>query len=343
MIKIICLTFTLFCYQAADETKPHPNQLYHQISKNNFINVAQGANLDINEMGSFLWLDIDNDKDVDLFWVSDDKLSLYVNDSGAFELQSIGANPGSVASRFEDSNKVTTADYDLDGDLDIFVASPKQNTLLINDKGVYTIIEPNKIGLPTQSLTANWVDYDNDGLVDLHVLPSGLYRQSQDHNFTKTHMLEFKSSNLIEARCTWFDSDNNGSNDLLVGTRFRDSFLKKIEKRVLQTSTKASLWNIALYKNIHAQNNWLQINLRGPYGNRNAIGAHVEVQTLNGTQRQIVGQFDGSHYSQGHYRLYFGLGNETNINSAKVFWPDGRLQELNNITANQRLTISWKE
>jgi len=49
--------------------------------------------------------------------------------------------------------------------------------------------------------------------------------------------------------------------------------------------------------------------------------------------------WEGSHYSQGHYRLYFGLGPHTQIDKLDITWPDGTQQPMQNIAANQHLVV----
>lgn len=327
------------CFNPKDENEGYPNQLYRQTSEGTFVEVAAQMNLALPAKGSFIWLDADRDGDSDLFWTTDEGFWLYLNQSGTFEPQLIGENPGGVSETFEGSNKLTMADYDADGDLDLFAASPEGNSLLVNDGGTYTIVAPQQVGLPERALTANWLDYDNDGLTDLHLMPEGLYRQESDRTFVATHLLESKARGLMETRATWFDADNNGSRDLLLATRYDDSLFNKIYYK-LTSQVLTTLWKLDLYPNTGDNNRWLQVKLVGPSGNRPAIGALVEIATPNGSQLQAVGQFDGSQYSQGHYRLYFGLGQQEKIDSMRVFWSDGYVQKLNNIPTNQLLTIS---
>jgi hypothetical protein len=56
-------------------------------------------------------------------------------------------------------------------------------------------------------------------------------------------------------------------------------------------------------------------------------------------QTQTIGASEGAYLSQGHYRLYFGLGKHQRIPSLKIHWPNGQVQELGNIRANQLLTV----
>ena len=94
-----------------------------------------------------------------------------------------------------------------------------------------------------------------------------------------------------------------------------------------------------LYPNIGATNHWLEIKLIGSSGNRQALGAEVEVVTPDGVQLQAIGQSEGSHYSQGHYRLYFGLGQHRTVNTVKVYWNNGYLQEIKNVPSDQLLVV----
>lgn len=335
-------TYTV-CFNPDDPDKGYPNQLYRQVSQGKFVNVADQMNLAIPERGSFVWLDTDKDGDLDLFWATGEAFWIYVNQAGKFEPQLVGDNPGGIATTFEDANKLTIADYDNDGDLDLFSASPEGNALLVNQGGTYEIVEPQQIGISDRALTANWVDYDNDGLTDLHLMPGGLYRQESNRTFTATHLLESKSQELIEARASWFDSDNNGSRDLLLSTRYNESLSDKIYNKLIPLSVHSAFSQLALYPNIGNTNHWLEIKLVGSPGNRPAIGTNVEVVTSDGTQFQTVGQADGSQYSQGHYRLYFGLGKNQNVDLLRVFWSDGSVREFENVASDQLLAIELME
>ena len=55
------------------------------------------------------------------------------------------------------------------------------------------------------------------------------------------------------------------------------------------------------------------------------------MQTPDGRQTQQAGLNDGAFFSQGHYRLYFGLGSHPRVDEMKIRWPDGQLQELTNV------------
>lgn len=65
---------------------------------------------------------------------------------------------------------VTVADYDGDGDPDVYVTRYGKNTLWRNDGGTFTdVTDEAGVGAPLWSLGAAFLDYDNDGLLDLFV------------------------------------------------------------------------------------------------------------------------------------------------------------------------------
>ncbi|MEB2785432.1 VCBS repeat-containing protein [Algoriphagus persicinus] len=94
----------------------------------------------------------------------------------------------------------------------------------------------------------------------------------------------------------------------------------------------------SIYQNISPSKNWLQISLKDNSANTFALGAKVEVFTGEENQTVEVQPVRGFQSSVSP-RLQFGLGDITTIPSIKIIWPDGSLQFLENIPANQHLTI----
>lgn len=312
------------------------NQLYRQISEGRFIDLAQEKNLAMSDMGWFVWLDVDNDRDMDLFWADETTFWLYRNQAGTFVAEELGQEESSV-------NQLAIADYDNDGDLDLFAASRKGSVLFTNNQGEYTATDPESIGLPSRAFAANWVDYDNDGLTDLYTLRYGMYRQRPNHTFEKINLLQVNSPKTFGgyAYCTWFDADNDGDRDLLIGKSEEMSWWEKQQKKAedIAELSKSSKSKVLLYRNPGNENHWLQIELKGAAGNTVAIGGKVKVITENGTQFQQVGQADGAWRSQGHYRLYFGLGQQDKVESIQVTWPNGKTQDIPNPEIDKLLII----
>jgi len=224
---------------------------------------------------------------------------------------------------------MTVADYDADGDPDLFSASRRGNTLLANEGGSYVPVELDSVGLPEKSMTANWIDYDNDGLPDLHIVPQGLFRQNKKHNFEPTGLFVFPDEQYRAAICNWVDLNNDGRRDVLLALlenrAFKHWWEFSPERKPAQT------WSVKTYRNVGPAAHWVQIKLVGTKGNRQAIGARVAVVTPDGEQVQEVGSTDGAFFSQGHYRLYFGLGSHDRADAIKIRWSDGYQQEIKDV------------
>ncbi|WP_143302027.1 CRTAC1 family protein [Candidatus Entotheonella palauensis] len=317
----------------------YPNQLHWQRTPGQFVNVAAERGLDIPEVGVFVWLDADNDRDMDLLSTDNQAFWLYVNQSGRFTRQPIGQS-GSIV------RNLTIADYDSDGDIDVFAVTEKRNIFLMNHGGTYKLTDPQSLGLPARSYAAQWVDYDNDGLTDLYVSPDGIYRQRPNRRFEATQILErqYAKGRLFG---TWFDADHDGLRDVLVAVKemppiWKRAWLKLLKIVDPKLIVRFEKWNLVLYRNMGTKTHWVQFQLMGSEGNRPAVGAVVEVTSPDGTQRQQVGQADGSIRSQGHYRLYFGLGPHQQQVSAKIFWPDGHIQDMNDLAVDQLFVVQRK-
>jgi hypothetical protein len=88
----------------------------------------------------------------------------------------------------------------------------------------------------------------------------------------------------------------------------------------------------------NVKRNWIELQLVGTRSNRDAIGAHVVMQTKQGKQlRCVVG--GGGYLSQNLYTLHWGLADISEVEQLTVHWPDGRTQELPNPAINQQHTL----
>ena len=325
----------------------YPNKLYRQNSQQQFVEAAEQAGLQIldNNIIDYEWFDADNDADMDLFTHQDNGFHLYRNNMGRFEPEFIYRGEfariddpkikGASGAYWIFDGKLSVADYDRDGDLDVFAASKKGNALLVNNSGAYTYLNPEKKGLPVNSVSASWVDYDNDGLTDLHSVPAGIFKQRPDHGFDRTNLLTLPEKLYMASIVNWYDINNDGARDALIALNENQSYHRWWESARKDTF----LWKFSTYQNTDTENHWLQIKLVGTPGNREAIGARVTLTTADGQQTQETGINDGAFYSQGHYRLYFGLGQHSKVDLIKIRWPDGETRELENVNADSLLII----
>ena len=338
------------CEDVGNIKGEYPNKLYQQHTGKQFVDVSEQAGLQIlnNNIIDYEWFDADNDTDMDLFTHQDDGFYLYRNNTGQFESEFIYRgefaridNPdlkGASGAYWVFDGKLSVSDYDNDGDLDVFSASKKGNAMLINNAGSYTSLAPGDLGLPASSVSASWVDYDNDGLTDLHTVPSGIFRQTEEQTFARTNLLILPSDLYMASIINWYDINNNGTRDVMIALNENQSLHRWWESSPKDTF----LWTFATYLNQSNKNHWLQFKLIGDPGNREAIGARVTVTTPDGRQTQEIGINDGAFYSQGHYRLYFGLGQHSTADLVNIHWPGGKTQELKNISGDAMHVIEHK-
>ena len=335
----------------------YPKQLYRQNPDKHFVDVAAQVGLDIpdHEVIDFVWFDADNDGYIDLLTSEDTGFYLYRNHEGkSFSREFIGRgkfaradNPklkGIADEYWFVDGKLVVADFRGNGKLDVFSASKTGNALLLNDgNGRFSMVEPAVLGLPSESVTASWVDFDNDGLVDLYSVPQGLFRQRPDHTFEATGLLALPPRKYMAAIANWADLDNDGRRDLVLAVNENFSLWRSWEK-LRKDSEDRFAWNLAAYRNVVANgNHWLELRLAGKPGNPQAIGARVTLRTADVQQTQQVGLNDGAFFSQGHYRLYFGLGRQARADRITIRWPDGEVQELQGVEGDRLQLIKQAE
>ncbi len=102
---------------------------------------------------------------------------------------------------------------------------------------------------------------------------------------------------------------------------------------------------VAIFKNkaVEQQNgNFLQIKLEGSAQNSSGIGSMVRVRVGETTQTSYANPVRG-FLSTNTDILQFGLGKNAGAEQVQIQWPDGKIQTLENVKANQRLTLKQSD
>ena len=285
------------------------------------------------------WFDFDDDGSSAL------KGALYRNEgNGVFSTMPDSDLTDSASGTFA----VCVGDYDNDGLSDVFLARSNKNLLFHNTRGgTFTRVTTGPIvehmNAPgTVSPSCAWADYDNDGFLDLFVgmgcypasstcqpLHSLLYHNNGDGTFTEVTEGSVVTSNVTQTPgAAWGDYDNDG---------FLDLFL-----------SQGALWPTPvqnlLFHNDGNANGWLKIKLVGTVSNRSAIGAKVRVKAFyrGGPRWQLrtIASGDGESNQTNALEATFGLADATAVDTVRVEWPSGIVQELHDVAPRQFLTIT---
>jgi enediyne biosynthesis protein E4 len=325
--------------------------LYHNNGDGTFTNVTRSLNV-LQPHGKNLSVgaaDYDNDSWPDLF-VANDGLAayLYHNDHGK-SFREIAAPSGmafSASGSLMAAMCISLGDYDNDGWLDLYISDFQGSSDHIwhNDgKGNFDEVS-DEAGItgPTHNVLSfggGFIDYDNDGWVDLFIAnghvypeieqasPGTRYKQvnSVFHNDGRGKFVETSKETGVAdqtphaARGVAFaDFDNDGFVDVLVADNGDPPLL---------------------LHNGGDENHFINFKLVGTTSNRDAMGARVHVVSGGISQiREIAG--GGSYLSQSDLRANFGTGRATVAQTVEIKWPSGQTQTFHDVPADKFYLIA---
>lgn len=215
---------------------------------------------------------------------------------------------------------------------------PSDRLLINTNQGLVDVSSEagiNNINSAGNSVTAG--DFDNDMDVDLYIVATGsalnreniLLENQGDGTFIPVSNAGGAAGSALGLgdSVTAADYDLDGFLDLFVTNGF-------VEGTPLFSDNGPH----QLFRNQGNGNNWLQIDLEGTVSNRDGIGARVFVTA--GGVTQLREQSGGIHkWAQNHQRIHFGLADNTQVDLLEIHWPSGIVQTLENIGANQLITV----
>jgi hypothetical protein len=299
-----------------------------------------------------IWGDYDDDGWLDFYVANDGTPSFLYRNRGDGSFDAVGPQSGtsySGAGIEQGSMGVAWGDYDLDGRPDLFVTNfdNEANTLYRNlgNKGFLDVSLETKVGQPSKPFVGwgtGFVDFDNDGWLDLfvvngHVYPQIEFAKSDSQQGFRQHFLlhrntgdgkfedSTKSSGLqslpLKSRrgAAFGDLNNDGLIDAVVTN------LGEIPTVLLNTSEN--------------KNQSVTFKLVQNGKNKDAVGARVIVKTGKRLMMQSI-EAGASYLSQNDFRLHFGLGSTETIESAEVRWSDGKTEKISGVIANRVVTVT---
>ena len=330
--------------------------LYHNRGDGTFEEVSRKAGVDDPRhrygLGA-VWGDYDNDGWPDLYVANDAGPNFLYHNKHDGTFEEVGLLTGvalSADGQELGSMGVDFGDYNNSGRLSIYVTNftEQPNNLYRNlgSQGFSDLGWASKTaqpGYPYVKWGTGFVDFDNDGWLDLFVAnghvypqvdaiangpkyrePMELFRNLGDGTFGDISVPSGLAQVPLACRrgAAFGDVNNDGNMDIAI--------LNVGEPPTLLINRAKNSNHRVLFK------------LVGTKSNRAAIGARVTI--LAGGVRQFSEVRAGSSYlSQNDLRQHFGLNAASKIDSAEIRWPSGKVQMLENIAADAIYTIVEEE
>jgi hypothetical protein len=392
-----------------------PNVLLKNNGNGTFSDVTKRANVaggDEFSVGA-VWLDYDNDGLLDLYVGNylnfDPEYKYFYAPDGfpgpmAYDSQKDILYHNSGDGTFKDVTEsmgiidvdgramgVGAADYDLDGFVDIYVANDHTLNYLFHndggkrftDRGTMTGTAFSQAGEATVSMSVDFADFNNDGLLDMFVSDDtycSLYKNEGNGVFSdKSYVsgLATVCAQFVGWSSSFVDYDNDGDVDIfktngalkhlyghedqllenIGGEKFVDVSLDRGEYFKKEYVGRGAcigdydndgdmdvlIVNLNdscrfLRNNKGNQNNWLILNLIGTSSNRDGIGARIKISS-DGKEQITQKKSTTGYLSQNDPRIHFGLGKSEMVERIEINWPSGKVQVLENVSANQILEV----
>jgi hypothetical protein len=346
-------------------------QLFHNEGNLKFKDVTEKAGLKCSgwtlDIGAG---DINNDGKPDLYVANDygEDIVYLNNGDGTFRNVTRAATGGDFAAGMN----VDFGDFDNDGRMDIYVSNItnavfRQGNMLWKNMGDGTFTN---VAQETGTFNGGWgwgakfVDFDNDGLLDIFAV-NGFVTNGSVDLFSAARLAPFFARMAeidISDASTWPDMrgrsiSGNERHHLFhnEGGTFREiaaqaGVAAAADGRgvVLADFDGDGAMDVfvtncgqapLLYRNqIGRSRNWLQLALEGTRSNRDAIGARVRVVAGDlAMTREVDG---GNGFSSQSTRvLQFGLNTRSQADLIEIRWPSGTKQTLRNVQGNRKVLI----
>lgn len=227
---------------------------------------------------------------------------------------------------------ITAGDYNNDGYPDLYLGNTSApGCKLFQNQGNGTFSDVTAaagVTGHTDTRTPSFVDYNNDGLLDIFVsnhdffvYSSQMYRNNGNGTFTEVGESLGLSGEWMGDYfgLGWADYNLDGDIDLFTAGH--------IDKYNLFRNDQSET----------APANYINLELIGTVSNRSAIGAKVEVVFDTTTLTRFINAGEG--YNDFHdLPLEFGLYSAASVETMEITWPSGTIEVYSDISANQFIT-----
>jgi hypothetical protein len=332
------------------------DHLFHNNGDGTFTDVSSKAGVS-DPQGYYglasAFVDVDDDGWLDLV-VANDSVPRYLyrnHRDGTFEdLSYLSGFALTDVGLAQASMGIAVGDYNRDGQVDFYITvfSDDFNTLYRNDgKASFSEVTfQTGLGTPTIPFLAwgtGFLDFDNDGLLDIFVANGHVYPWVDQRDWGTTwaqRPLLFR--NLDGTKFAEVPpATGSGLADVIpargaaFGDLFNDGRIDVVVNNMDSIPT--------LLRNVTKNNNhWIGLKLIGSKSPRDATGTKVFV-TANGVRQRADVVSGGSYGSSSDPRVHFGLGSSTKVEKVEIDWPSGKREEIVVPGIDRILTVSEGE
>jgi len=331
------------------------DHLFHNNGDGTFTDVSEKAGVSDPE-GYYgfaaAFADVDDDGKLDLVVANDSTPRYLYRNKGDGTFENISYASGFALNengREQASMGLAIGDYLNNGLLDLYVTnfSDDYNTLYRNEgEGNFTDVSfqagVGETTIPFLGWGTGFLDYDNDGRLDIFVVNGHVYHGVDNLDWGTTwaqRPLLFR--NLGNGRFAPVPATAGTGLATVIpgrGAAFGDLFNDGHIDVVINNldSPPTLLRNV-----VKNGNNWVTLKLvGGPKSPRDAIGASVRL-TANGLQQRADVISGGSYCSSSDLRLHFGLGSATQVEklAVEVRWPSGQKETVRLPGINRIFTV----
>jgi len=337
--------------------KGEPDHLFHNNGNGTFTDVSVQAGVsDKNAYYGFasIFLDLNGDGKPDLVVGNDSEPNyLYINKGdGTFDDQSYASGFAfNRDGREIASMGIAAGDYENNGRMDLFVTdfSDDYKVLYRQDQDYGFTDVSDKVGLektpiPFVGWGDGFLDYDNDGWLDLFMVNGHVYPEVDQHQWGTTfrerpllfHNVKGDSGRIFEEI-----PPVTGTGLAVVvsgrGAAFGDLFNDgKIDVVINPVDGPP-----VLLRNVNPDHHhWVELKLvGGSKSPRDAMCATVFLKANGMRMRQDV-LSSGSFISSNDQRLHFGLGDAVDAGTAEIHWPSGKVEMVKLANVDRIYTIT---
>lgn len=213
-------------------------------------------------------------------------------------------------------------DFNNDGLKDLYITNGYRKDVTNLDYLIYTTDSINKSGGITPKRFPTFDDFLK--MVPSTKLNKYMFKNKGDLTFMNVENSWMGDHPAYSNGAAYADLDNDGDMDLIVNNLSDPAFVFKNKTNEIKDG------------------NYLQIKLKGPAKNLFGTGAKVTLHTGNTIQYEEMTPNHG-FFSSVEPILHFGLAKIAKVDRVDVVWPDGKIQSLDNVNANQRLTLKYED